>query len=226
VGREGKEAILRPSFPIDRTVPLLEEFGKTPLPPYIDAKGMTEAERRDEYQTVFAKNPGSVAAPTASLHFTPELIERIKAAGHDVCYVTLHVGLGTFAPLTDAQIETRTLHEERYYIDDATADFLNRAKQEGRPIVAVGTTAVRALESAAVEGDAITNNYGTTTLFLSPENPPRFVTALVTNFHVPKSSLLMLVAGFVGRNRLMRLYQTAIAERFRLFSFGDGMLIV
>ena len=226
VERDGKEAILKPSFPIDRTVPLLEEFGKTPLPPYIEAKTMDERERRAEYQTVFAKNPGSVAAPTASLHFTPELIERIKAAGHDVCYVTLHVGLGTFAPLTEEQLKTRTLHEETYFIDEDTADFLNRAKQEGRPIVAVGTTTVRTLESAAVEGDSITNRYGTTTLFLSPENPPRFVSGLVTNFHVPKSSLLMLVAGFVGRNQLMKLYQTAIAEKFRLFSFGDGMLIL
>ena len=225
VERDGKEAILKPSFPIDRTVPLLEEFGKTPLPPYIEAATMDERERRAEYQTVFAKNLGSVAAPTASLHFTPELIERIKAAGHDVCYVTLHVGLGTFAPLTEEQLKTRTLHEETYFIDEATADFLNRAKEEGRPIVAVGTTTVRTLESAAVEGDSITNRYGTTTLFLSPENPPRFVTGIVTNFHVPKSSLLMLVAGFVGRNQLMKLYQTAIAEKFRLFSFGDGMLI-
>lgn len=223
--RDGKEAILKPSFPMDRTVPLLEEFGKTPLPPYIDSP-LTEAQRRDEYQTVFAQNAGSVAAPTAGLHFTPELIERIKAAGHDVCYVTLHVGLGTFAPLTEEQIQSRTLHEETYFIDEPTADFLNRAKEEGRPIVAVGTTTVRTLESAAVEGDAITNRYGTTRLFLSPENPPRFVTGLVTNFHVPKSSLLMLVAGFVGRNQLMKLYQTAIAEKFRLFSFGDGMLIV
>ena len=225
VERDGKEALLKPSFPIDATVPLLEEFGKTPLPPYIEAKTMTEDERRSEYQTVFAKNPGSVAAPTASLHFTPELIERIKAAGHDVCYVTLHVGLGTFAPLTEEQIRSRALHEETYFIDEATADFLNRAKEEGRPIVAVGTTTVRALESAAVEGTAITNRYGATTLFLSPDNPPRFVTSLVTNFHVPKSSLLMLVAGFVGRNTLMKLYQKAIAEKFRLFSFGDGMLI-
>ncbi len=226
VERDGKEAILKTSFPIDQTVPLLEEFGKTPLPPYIEAKDMTEETRRSEYQTVFAKNPGSVAAPTASLHFTRELIERIKAAGHDVCYVTLHVGLGTFAPVTDEQIALRTLHEETYFIDEDVADFLNRAKEEGRPIVAVGTTTVRTLESAAVEGDTIINRYGRTTLFLSPENPPRFVTAVVTNFHVPKSSLLMLVAGFVGRNQLMKLYQTAIAEKFRLFSFGDGMLIV
>ncbi len=226
VERDGKEAIFTASFPIDRTVPLLEEFGKTPLPPYIEAKDMTEERRRAEYQTVFAKSAGSVAAPTAGLHFTPELIERIKAAGHDVMYVTLHVGLGTFAPVTDEQIQSRTLHEETYFIEEDVADFLNRAKEEGRPIVAVGTTTVRALESAAVEGDTITNRYGKTTLFLSPDNPPRFVTALVTNFHVPKSSLLMLVAGFVGRNQLMKLYQTAIAEKFRLFSFGDGMLIL
>lgn len=224
--RDGKEAILRPSFPIDRVLPFLEEFGKTPLPPYIEAKDMPEEARRREYQTVFAKNAGSVAAPTAGLHFTPELIERIKAAGHDVCYVTLHVGLGTFAPLTDEQLTSRALHEETYFIDADTADFLNRAKEEGRPIIAVGTTTVRTLESAADDGTTITNRYGRTTLFLSPENPPRFVTSIVTNFHVPKSSLLMLVAGFIGRNQLMKLYQTAIAEKFRLFSFGDGMLIL
>lgn len=226
VERDGKEALLKPSFPIDRTVPLLEEFGKTPLPPYIDKSKLSEAERKGEYQTVFAHNPGSVAAPTAGLHFTPELIERIKAAGHDVAYVTLHVGLGTFAPVTDEQLKTRTLHEETYFIDETTADLLDRAKEEGRTIVAVGTTTVRALESAAVDGTTITNRYGKTTLFLSPENPPRFVDALVTNFHVPKSSLLMLVAGFIGRDKLMKLYQKAIAEKFRLFSFGDGMLIV
>jgi S-adenosylmethionine:tRNA ribosyltransferase-isomerase len=226
VGRDGKEAIFKPSFPVADTEALLERFGKTPLPPYIEAAGMTEEERRDEYQTVFAKTHGSVAAPTAGLHFTPELIERIKASGRDVRYVTLHVGLGTFAPLTDEQIETRTLHEESFFIDEDTATFLNAAKKAKRPIVAVGTTTVRTLESSSEDGVTITNNYGKTTLFLSPENPPRFVSALVTNFHVPKSSLLMLVAGFVGRNQLMKLYQTAIAEKFRLFSFGDGMLIV
>lgn len=226
VARDGKEAILKPSFPIDETEALLERFGKTPLPPYIEAAGMTEEERRSEYQTVFAKSAGSVAAPTAGLHFTPELIERIKTSGRDVRYVTLHVGLGTFAPLTDEQVATRTLHEEAFFIDEETADFLNAAKKAKRPIVAVGTTTVRTLESSSDDGVTITNNYGKTTLFLSPENPPRFVDAVVTNFHVPKSSLLMLVAGFVGRNRLMKLYQAAIAEKFRLFSFGDGMLIV
>lgn len=226
IARDGKEAILRPSFSPEMILPLLEEFGKTPLPPYIEAQHMTETERRHEYQTVFAKNPGSVAAPTAGLHFTPELIERIKAAGHDVVYITLHVGLGTFAPLTEEQLKTRALHEETYFIDEDTAEFLNRAKEDDRPIVAVGTTTVRTLESAADDGTTITNRYGRTTLFLSPENPPRFVTAIVTNFHVPKSSLLMLVAGFIGRNQLMKLYQTAIAEKFRLFSFGDGMLVL
>ncbi len=225
VGRDGKEAIFMPSFPVTETEALLEKFGKTPLPPYIEAASMTEDERRSEYQTVFAKSAGSVAAPTAGLHFTPELIERIKASGRDVRYVTLHVGLGTFAPLTDEQLKTRTLHEEAFRIDDDTADFLNAAKNAKRPIIAVGTTTVRTLESASEDGITITNNYGKTTLFLSPENPPRFVDALITNFHVPRSSLLMLVAGFVGRNQLMKLYQIAIAEKFRLFSFGDGMLI-
>jgi len=225
LARDGKVAILQPSFPIDDTVSLLEEHGMMPLPPYIDSP-LTENERRAEYQTVFAKSAGSVAAPTAGLHFTAELIEQIKASGRDVRYVTLHVGLGTFAPVTDEQITARILHEETYFIDEDTAQFLNDAKHVGRPIIAVGTTTVRTLESSSEDGETITNRYGKTTLFLSPENPPRFVDALVTNFHVPKSSLLMLVAGFVGRNQLMKLYQTAIAERFRLFSFGDGMLIV
>ncbi len=223
--RDGKEATLQPSFPIDQTVPLLEQFGTTPLPPYIDHSKLTEDQKRSEYQTVFAQNAGSVAAPTAGLHFTAELIEQIKRSGRDVRYVTLHVGLGTFAPLTEEQLKTHTLHEETYWIDDETSAFLNNAKEEGRPIIAVGTTTVRTLESAAVDGQTLTNSYGKTTLFLSPENPPRFVDGLVTNFHVPESSLLMLVAGFVGRNQLMKLYQLAIAERFRLFSFGDGMLV-
>ncbi len=226
IERDGKEALLKPSFAIVETVAMLEQFGKTPLPPYIDKSPLSEEERRSEYQTVFAHNAGSVAAPTAGLHFTTELIERIKASGRDVRYVTLHVGLGTFAPLTEEQLETRILHEETYFIDEETADVLNRAKADERPIVAVGTTTVRTLESAAVDGETITNRYGKTTLFLSPENPPRFVDSLITNFHVPKSSLLMLVAGFVGRNQLMKLYQKAIAEKFRLFSFGDGMLIL
>ncbi len=226
VERHGKEAILRPSFPIGETVALLERHGLTPLPPYIDRSRLTEEERRTEYQTVYAENPGSVAAPTAGLHFTPELIQDIEASGRDVRYVTLHVGLGTFAPLTEEQLKTQTLHEETYFVDEHTAAFLDTAKAKGRPIVAVGTTTVRALESAAVDGRTLTNRYGRTTLFLSPENPPRFVDALITNFHVPQSSLLMLVAGFVGRNTLMKLYQKALAEKFRLFSFGDGMLIV
>lgn len=226
VGRNAKVATLKPSFDIAETTALLEQFGTTPLPPYIDHSALTEEERRSEYQTVFAHNTGSVAAPTAGLHFTEELIERIKASGRDVRYVTLHVGLGTFAPLTEEQITSRSLHEETYFIDEDTAQFLNDAKHLRRPIVAVGTTTVRTLESSSEDGRTITNRYGKTRLFLSPENPPRFVDCLITNFHVPKSSLLMLVAGFIGRNQLMKLYQTAIAEKFRLFSFGDGMLIV
>lgn len=226
LAREGKEILLQPSFPIDQLLSLLDHHGRTPLPPYIDRSRLSEEERRREYQTVFAENAGSVAAPTAGLHFTPDLLERIRQSGRDIRTVTLHVGLGTFAPLTDTQLQTRTLHEERYWIDDETASFLNDAKADGRPIIAVGTTAVRALESASFDGETLTNCYGTTTLFLSPEHPPRFVDGLITNFHVPRSSLLMLVAGFIGRNQLMKLYQRAIAERFRLFSFGDGMLIL
>lgn len=225
IARAGKEAVLQPSFATSETLHLLERHGRTPLPPYISAAHMSEEERRREYQTTFAHHPGSVAAPTAGLHFTPALIERLRDAGHAVAYVTLHVGLGTFAPLTEEQLRTRTLHEEQYSIDTATAHLLTQARREGRPIVAVGTTTVRAIESATTDDGLVLPGDGRTTLFLSPDNPPRTVTAMVTNFHVPRSSLLLLVASIVGRDRLLALYERAIRERMRLFSFGDGMLI-
>lgn len=223
--RDGKYAILKPSFPIDDLPKLLDAYGETPLPPYIKNSPMTEEERREEYQTVFARDPGSVAAPTAGLHFTPELLQRIKDHGCDLTTVTLHVNLGTFAPLTEEHIKNKKLHEEAYDIDPETAAFLNKAKKEGRPIIAVGTTAVRTLESASVMGH-LSNLSGITSIFIDEQDKLEFVSGLITNFHVPKSSLLMLVSAFVGREKLLDLYAQAIEKEFRLFSFGDGMLIM
>jgi len=240
--RDGKYALLTPSFPLAELHPLLQKYGETPLPPYIKNSPLSEAQRRSEYQTVYATKEGSVAAPTAGLHFTPELLETIKAGGIDIAYVTLHVNLGTFAPVTDEHIKEKKLHEEAYEIDEDTAAMLNKAKKDGRPIIAVGTTTVRTLESAAqlpqhtAESAGVQTPYygvstlmelrGTTSIFITEHDPLHFVDGLITNFHVPKSSLLMLVSAFTGREQLFNLYHKAIEEEFRFFSFGDGMLIV
>lgn len=214
---------LIPSSAIEQ---LFASSGLTPLPPYIKNSPLSEAERRAKYQTVFAKNPGSVAAPTASLHFTPELLERLRAAGHSLVYLTLHVGLGTFAPLSPEQLRNGTLHDEKYFIPEATAQVINQAKADGQPIVAVGTTAARTLESAATALGRIHNLSGSTNLFIQPGYQFKCVDHLITNFHVPKSSLMMLVASLVGREKILDLYRQAIDQRFRFFSFGDGMLII
>lgn len=202
---------------------LCRRFGRMPLPPYLKKTPLAEADVRTKYQTVFARRTGSVAAPTASLHFTPRLLKSIRAAGHDIVFVTLHVNLGTFLPLKPEQVAAGRLHEEAYEIPAESAAAIRRAKAAGRPVIAVGTTVVRALESAA-EGRSLRQS-GETRLFIRPGYRFRVVDGLITNFHVPKSSLLMLVAAFVGRTRLLSLYRRAIRSGFRLFSFGDGMLI-
>lgn len=229
--RDGKEARLDPSFPPHRLHELLEAYGETPLPPYIKHSPLDEPARRREYQTVYARDEGSVAAPTAGLHFTPELLDRIEEHGCDIAYVTLHVNLGTFAPITEDDVRRKRLHKEAYSIDPATADMLNRAKAEDRPIIAVGTTTVRTLESAAVlpeDQDVPRLEYlrGVTDIFLTEDDLPLFTDGLITNFHVPRSSLLMLVSAFTGRDKLMDLYARAKNEQMRFFSFGDGMLIL
>lgn len=203
----------------------LETHGHAPLPPYIHTS-LSEGEVREKYQTVFAKHEGSVAAPTASLHFSEKLLADLRAAGIATEYVTLHVGLGTFSPVFPEQLESGTLHHEEYHISQETAAQLNDAKKSGRPIIAVGTTVVRTLESASGEHGVLTNLNGTTTLFIRPGYTFRIVDGLVTNFHVPQSSLLMLVDTFLGgKGAWRRLYAHAIANDYRLFSFGDGMLI-
>jgi S-adenosylmethionine:tRNA ribosyltransferase-isomerase len=205
---------------------LFKKHGRTPIPPYLKRTKLSEKTLREQYQTVFAKNEGSVAAPTASLHFTKKLLADIKKAGHDIAYVTLHVNMGTFAPLTAQAVAEGRLHEETYRIAPATVRMLMRAKNAGRPIIPVGTTALRTLEAASDERGVLRWPECATRLFISPGYRFAFVDGLVTNFHVPKSSLLMLVAALVGRERLLRLYRTAIQRGFKLFSFGDGMLIL
>lgn len=217
---------LRPSFPLADLPAMMQKLGETPLPPYLKRSPLTEARRRREYQAVFAKEPGSVAAPTASLHFTRRLMMELEQKGVEFQYVTLHVNLGTFATLKAEQVLQGKLHEESYSISDDAAEILNRAKREGRPIIASGTTAARALETAAAGSAVLKNLQGTTRLFIRPGYDFAFVDGLITNFHVPQSSLLMLVAALTGREKLMGLYRHAISEKYRFFSFGDAMLII
>lgn len=205
---------------------LFARYGRMPLPPYLKKTPLRESEIRRKYQTVFARETGSVAAPTASLHFTPRLLKSLRQAGHEIVFVTLHVNLGTFSPLQPEQVEAGRLHEEVYEIDAAAARIIERAKSDGRPVIAVGTTVVRTLESAAVRnGGKSLAGHGRTDLFIRPGYKFRVVDGLITNFHVPKSSLMMLVAALVGREKLLDLYARAIAAGFRIFSFGDGMLV-
>ena len=212
----------------------LDEFGEIPLPPYI-TRGHTDKLERDEqhYQTVFAQPPGSVAAPTAGLHFTRELLDQIRAHGVDVHFVTLHVGLGTFAPVKADTLAEHTMHEERYELSDATARAVNEAKVAGRRVIAVGTTSVRVLESsAAQQGGKLAGGAGRTRIFIYPPREFKVVDALLTNFHLPCSTLLMLVSAFAapgetrGREMILSAYAEAIRERYRFFSYGDAMLIL
>lgn len=213
------------SFPISQLFSILDKHGVTPIPPYIKNNTFAEKKLRTEYQTVFAKSAGSSAAPTASLHFTPALLTKLRKAGIAIEYVTLHVGLGTFAPLTEKHLKTKKLHSEYYEIAPAVAKRLEQYKKQGRPIVAVGTTVVRTLESAALRGGKLSKLSGETSIFIYPPYKFKFVDNLITNFHVPKSSLMMLVASLIGREKLLELYTLAVKKKFRLFSFGDGMLI-
>lgn len=220
-----REYRLRPSVSISTFLCLLHTRGKTPLPPYLRHSSLTEGQRKKLYQSFFAKRPGSVAAPTASLHFTARLMTKLKRQGIALEFVTLHVGLGTFAPVTDEHLRRKKLHAEQYEITPAAAARLNRSKAQGRPIIAVGTTVARTLESAARRGRLISGRRETE-IFIQPDYRWKFVDGLITNFHVPKSSLLMLVSSLVGREKLLTLYQYALRKKFRFFSFGDGMLVV
>lgn len=212
----------------------LPALGETPLPPYIRRAGPAElAGDVERYQTVYARPPGSVAAPTAGLHFTPELLAAIRARGVALAFVTLHVGLGTFAPVKAATPAGHVMHEERYELGAEAAQIINAAKARGGRVIAVGTTSLRVLESVAEQHDgAVAPASGRTRLFVYPPRQFRVVDALLTNFHLPKSTLLMLVSAFAapgetrGRELILRAYAEAVRERYRFFSYGDAMLIL
>ena len=208
---------------------VLERIGQTPLPPYIQRKEATPERRATDkvrYQTVFAREPGAVAAPTAGLHFTPEVLDRLAAHGVGQAAVTLHVGIGTFRPVAVETVEEHKMDFERWQIPDATAAKIGAAKAAGGRVVAVGTTSVRTLESAAARLEGFGAGQGRTDLFIYPPYEFKVVDALVTNFHLPKSTLIMMISAFAGREFVREAYREAIRERYRFFSYGDCMLIL
>lgn len=201
---------------------LLDKLGEMPLPPYIHEK----LQDRERYQTVYAKAEGSAAAPTAGLHFTPELLSRIREKGVTIVPVLLHVGLGTFRPVSEENVDDHVMHSEFYQVTREAADTLNRIRQNGGRIVCVGTTSVRTLETVATEDGVIHPGSGDTAIFIKPGVRIKAVDALITNFHLPQSTLLMLVSTLMGRGFALDTYREAVAQRYRFFSFGDAMLIV
>jgi S-adenosylmethionine:tRNA ribosyltransferase-isomerase len=208
---------------------LLEAHGEVPLPPYVarrlDAGEMSDAARAERYQTVFARVPGSVAAPTASLHFTREVLAAVRARGVITVPLVLDVGIGTFRPMSGSTIDEHVMHPERYAIPAETAAALAAARREGRRVIAAGTTVLRALEGAALSTGRVDAGEGETNLFVTPGFRFRVVDALLTNFHLPRSTLLVLVAAFAGYARVRSAYHEAIAQRYRFFSFGDAMFV-
>ncbi len=199
----------------------LDRIGEMPLPPYIKKK----LENKDRYQTVYAKDDGSSAAPTAGLHFTNELLQKIKDKGIQCEEVVLHVGLGTFRPVKVADVEKHVMHSEEYFVSDDVAKRLNKAKKEGKRIIAVGTTTVRTLETVAIKDGEIVAGHDNTQIFIYPPYKFKFIDSLITNFHLPESTLLMLVSSLIGKDELFKCYDFAIKERYRFFSFGDSMFI-
>ncbi|HKJ04297.1 MAG TPA: tRNA preQ1(34) S-adenosylmethionine ribosyltransferase-isomerase QueA [Geopsychrobacteraceae bacterium] len=202
---------------------LVEKVGHLPLPPYITRPD--DVTDRERYQTVFASNEGAVAAPTAGLHFTKEILQQLRDKGVEIRPLTLHVGLGTFLPVRVDDVRTHRMHAEFYAIPDSTARAVNQAKAEGRRIVALGTTAARALESAVDQNGQLVAGEAESEIFIYPGYSFKLVDALITNFHLPKSTLLMLVSALAGRNLILQAYQRAVEERFRFFSYGDCMMI-
>lgn len=216
---DNSERLVKFSEPIE---PYFPKVGNVPLPPYIHEK-LDDPER---YQTVYSKEPGSAAAPTAGLHFTPRLLDELKAKGVKVAFVTLHVGLDTFAPVTEDNPEAHKIHTEWCELSQETADAINQTKQAGGRVVAVGTTSVRTLESAAQVGrDVIPPYNDSTSIYILPGYQFKVVDAMITNFHLPKSTLIMLVSAFAGREKVLETYRIAIREGYRFYSFGDAMLI-
>ena len=219
-GRQGEFFVLDFEAPV---LEVLEAFGAVPLPPYIERAARPEDETR--YQTVYAKIPGAVAAPTAGLHFDEATLAACRAKGIETAFVTLHVGAGTFQPVREERISEHVMHSEWYSVSEATARAVNEAKREGRRVVAVGTTSLRTLESAATEPGTVASGARDTRLFVKPGYDFKVIDALITNFHLPKSTLLMLVSALAGRETILEAYAHAVANRYRFFSYGDACLI-
>lgn len=200
---------------------ILDEIGLMPLPPYIHE----ELKENDRYQTVYAKYNGSAAAPTAGLHFTPELLKKIEEKGVKIANVTLHVGIGTFRPVKEEKVENHEMHSEHYYIKKEDAEIINETKKNGGRIIAVGTTSCRVLETVANENGMVCETEGDTKIFIYPGYKFKCLDALITNFHLPQSTLLMLVSSLAGKEYIMKAYEEAVKEKYRFFSFGDAMFI-
>ncbi len=232
--KNGKECLVAFNYSDDKFWLIVEKIGQMPIPPYIKNSPMSEKKLKKEYQTVYARNYGSAAAPTAGLHFSEKLISDLKVAGINFVSVDLHVGLGTFAPIDDDNIKKKKLHSENFFIPSKTIENILSTKKSGGRIIAVGTTTARALESASEKilsaGNAISES---TDIFIQPGDKFKVIDGLITNFHLPKSSLMMLVAAFIqsktnfdGREKLLELYNYAIKNQYRFYSFGDAMLII
>ena len=200
---------------------ILDKIGLMPLPPYIHE----ELSQKDRYQTVYAKHNGSAAAPTAGLHFTPELLKKIEEKGVKIANVTLHVGIGTFRPVKEEKVENHEMHSEHYYIKKEDVDKINQTKREGKKVISVGTTSSRVLETIADENGFVKVAEGDTQIFIYPGYKFKCVDSLITNFHLPQSTLLMLVSALAGKDYMMNAYKEAVKEKYRFFSFGDAMLI-
>ena len=200
---------------------VLDRIGQMPLPPYITEK----LEDRERYQTVYSKELGSAAAPTAGLHFTPELLQKLEEKGVKLAYVTLHVGLGTFRPVKEDNLLNHHMHTEYYQVSKEAADMINSAKESGHRVICVGTTSCRTIESAADADGKLTETSGDTSIFIYPGYQFKVMDGLITNFHLPESTLVMLVSALAGREHVLSAYEEAIKERYRFFSFGDAMFI-
>ena len=200
---------------------VLDQIGQMPLPPYIKEK----LQDKERYQTVYSRELGSAAAPTAGLHFTPQMLEDIQAMGVNIGYVTLHVGLGTFRPVKVEDVTKHKMHTEHYHMPAETAELINRTKANGGRVIAVGTTSCRTIESVATKNGCICEDDDNTSIFIYPGYEFKCMDALITNFHLPESTLIMLVSAFAGFDHIMHAYNTAVAEKYRFFSFGDAMFI-
>ena len=201
---------------------ILDQLGEMPLPPYITHK----LKDKNRYQTVYAKNEGSAAAPTAGLHFTKELLEKVKEKGVNIAHVTLHVGLGTFRPVKVDDVESHHMHSEFYIVEEDQAKLINDTKKAGKRVIAVGTTSCRTLESATGEDGILKSGSGWIEIFIYPGYHFKMIDALITNFHLPESTLVMLVSALAGKENIMHAYETAVQEKYRFFSFGDAMIII